>query len=101
MANMTREYNNIPEATIEGLRDWADHGKRPGQFLEACLQNNLMEAVCRADFENLDEILSIAIYIYNKMPGICHGSEEVMALWEKRFNKGRLIDLDLYDDCRS
>ena len=54
-----------------------------GGFLEAVLENNLMEAIGRADEENIRDIHEICSYVYNNMPYNCHGSKNIVNEWLK------------------
>lgn len=54
-----------------------------GSFLRAVLENNLMEAMGRADIGNRHSLFEICEYIYNNIPLICHGSPERVKNWLK------------------
>jgi len=83
-----RELN--PDRPIRGdikaaLDRYAARGIPVGDFLTACLENNLMEAMGRADSYNRATIHQICMYIYNDMPSPCHGSPEKVTAWLARF----------------
>lgn len=59
-----------------------DHQKT-GNFLQAVIQNNLLDAVCRADVENLFVIKGWAKLFHNFTPSLCHGSKEKYDAWIK------------------
>ena len=65
------------------LDRWAD-GSHPfvGDFLRAVLSNNLMEAVGRADEDNIRVLPAICAYVYMELPGHCHGSPERVSEWQ-------------------
>ena len=67
------------------LDNWAEHGLKPGDFLTAVLENNLMEALGRADSYNRATIFQISQYLYNDMPSPCHGSPEKVKAWAAEF----------------
>lgn len=69
------------EVTKITLDNYAKHRIPTGDFLRACLENNLMEAMGRADEFSKLELLEICSYIYNNMPLPCHGSPEKVARW--------------------
>lgn len=48
-------------------RFWLEN-KKPGSFLEAVLTNDLVNAVFRADDENLKQLKEIVAYCYNNLP---------------------------------
>ncbi len=77
----------------KSLDRYVEHGIPPGGFLEAVLCNNLMEAMGRADIENHDTIFEICQYVYNEMPGNCHGSPEIVAAWYERKSAEREVSL--------
>ena len=52
-----------------------------GSFLEAVLSNNLVEAVGRADSNNIQRIPEIVKYIYNNLPSNCWGDSETVTKW--------------------
>lgn len=73
----------------ESLDRYVNDGIPTGGFLEAVIANDLMDAVGRADRENLHAIAAIAAYVYNDMPGDCHGSREVYDQWLHRHAERR------------
>ena len=60
---------------------WVVDGDRPGGFLWAVLENNLKEAVGRADDEHMESLPAIVAYIYNHTPSACWGSPEEVKAW--------------------
>ena len=52
-----------------------------GGFLQAVLENDLMEAVGRADDINRYRLHEICSYVYNNMPASCHGNKEIVNAW--------------------
>lgn len=73
----------IPQTTKETIDRFVQYGCNPGGFVTAVLENNLMEAVGRADSENLENLQDICSYIYNKIPGNCWGSTSKIIEWQK------------------
>jgi len=71
----------IPERMMTAIRRYVEHGVSPGNFLSAVIQNNLSEAVGRADDENLKNIPAFVAYFYNECPMGCWGSPERMEVW--------------------
>ena len=43
----------VPKTLIDSLERYVEHHIKPGSFLRAVLENNLVEAVSRADFINI------------------------------------------------
>lgn len=68
------EYYPIREDLFGALERYLNHGIMPGSFLTAVLENNLVEAIGRADFMNSANLKNIVGYIYNHMPSTSWGS---------------------------
>ena len=71
----------IPEHMREGVRLYLEFGIEPGSFLRAVLENNLVEAVGRADTINRECMFDWANFLYNEMPGNSWGNREKVAAW--------------------
>lgn len=78
------DTDTIPERILAGLTRYASYGTPTGHFLRAALENNLREAVLRADTNSLAALRDIVLFIYNEMPSDCHGSKEKVEAWIKR-----------------
>jgi len=76
------ECFDIPKRTKRALDKWACWAEPGGDFITAVLRNDLMKAISRADLENQEAIMDIVIYIYNRLPKDCWGSEEAVESWE-------------------
>jgi hypothetical protein len=85
------DYSRIRPDIREALDNWGS-GDAPycGDFLRAVLSNDLREAVGRADNDNLRTLPAIVGYVYNELPGNCHGSPEIVAEWAER-HRDRLL----------
>lgn len=79
----------IPERMMEGVLLYVEKGVVPGDFLVAVIQNNLKEAVGRADTENMRNLPAFVGYFYNETPLACWGSKEKMEAWVAQFRKER------------
>jgi len=66
----------------DAIARWVADGKRPGDFLQAVLENDLKNAVGRADDEHIVNLPAIVAYLYNHLPAICWGSPEEVNAWE-------------------
>ena len=75
---------NAPEWVKETLTAYVNHGRPTGDFLAACLSNDFVEAIGRADENSLAHIADIVNFIYNKMPGNSWGSREIVRDWIER-----------------
>lgn len=74
-------YQFIPQNTLDTLDNYVKHGLPPGGFVNACLANDFLGVVGRADHENSAVLREIAIYIANEIPAIAHGSQEIVNSW--------------------
>jgi len=59
------DYSRLPQHMHDGVRRYITRGIRPGAFLTAVLENNLMAAFTRADDINLIYMRSWAEFLYN------------------------------------
>ena len=73
----------IPEHMREGLAHYIMYGLRPGHFLQAVLENDLKEAVARADGHNAAALAGYVRFLYNGAPIMCWGTEELVNAWVK------------------
>ena len=71
----------IPDSIAQSFQLYVLKGVPLGGFLQAVLENNLMEAFKRADVENRERMYDIVSYVYNKMPSDCWGSPKKVAAW--------------------
>lgn len=82
---MMMEYKDglhlIPEHMHGAIARYVEHGIRQGQFLTAILSNDFMEAMGRADTENMAAIQGWAHFLYNYVPGNCYGSPQAVKEW--------------------
>lgn len=63
-------YDCIKPETLASLKRYAEQRIPTGGFLQAVLENDLMQAFHRADEENCEALFHICAYIYNELP-IC------------------------------
>lgn len=74
----------LPAGLQEGLRRYVEHGLVPGGFLTACIENNLLNAACRGDRDNINALPEIMRWLYNCTPAMCWGSRDKLLAWAKR-----------------
>lgn len=74
-------YETIPVSILVGLQNYVFGHREVGSFLNACLCNDFVNAVCRADSESLEGIKQIAHFIHNEIPSACHGSPQDVSHW--------------------
>ena len=75
-----REFHISPHM-MGGIHRYIEQGIPPGSFLCAIIDNNLKEAVARADDENIRNLPAYVAYFYNEAPGLCWGSPEKVKKW--------------------
>ena len=71
----------IPSQIIEALSSYVENGTPTGSFLAAVIANDLMDAVGRADDENIRVLRSICGFVHNEFPHGSHGSREIYKDW--------------------
>ena len=76
--------DGVPQRTMDGLRCYIEDGTSPGGFLTSVLENNLVNAVCRADTKNTEALRAIVQWVYNCAPSKCWGSKDKVEAWLKR-----------------
>ena len=77
----------IPQRTMGGIDRYVEEGIHPGHFLKAVITNNLLEALERADNENISALYDIMKYFFNSTPSECWGSIENFNNW--RLHRGK------------
>lgn len=71
----------IPEETFDGLQSYIRDRQPPGFFLQAVLENNLVNAVKHADTENMWGLTALVNHIFYEAPSRCWGSAEKVRRW--------------------
>jgi len=77
----TFRHYHIRDNMMGAIYRYIRHGIPPGSFLTAVIENNLSEAVGRADDENLENLPAFPAYFYNEAPSPCWGSPEKRRAW--------------------
>ena len=75
------KYEKLPSHLRDGIRLYIEYKIKPGQFLTAVLENNLSQAVNRADDNSLSNLKEIVCFVYNDLPGNCWGSPDRVRGW--------------------
>lgn len=78
-----------PPIVRESLDRYAREGIPTGEFLRAVLENDLKEAIGRADWINGPSIHHIVSYCYNHLPSTSWGSLERVDSWLEMHRKRR------------
>lgn len=71
----------ITRRAKEGIDAYVDYGVPTGDFLQAVLSNDLMEACSRADDDHQHALFDICSYIWNYTPSVCWGSKSHYETW--------------------
>lgn len=79
--NQAPNGESCPQNIKESLRRYVEVGCPTGSFLEAVLENNLREAIGRADYMNLVALPHIVAYCYSEIPNVCWGSPTRVEAW--------------------
>lgn len=75
---------SIPDHMLRAIQRYIERGLPPGHFLAAVIDNNLREAISRADDENMNNLPAYVAYFYNKAPSACWGSSQKREAWVAR-----------------
>ena len=76
------DYEELPLALQDGMQRYVEEGRLVGDFLTACLENDLHKAVSRADRTNLALLPKIVQWMHWNIPSGCWGSREKVAEWK-------------------
>lgn len=73
----------VPSHLHEGLVQYCLEGRPVGGFLSYCLENNFAEALVRAGGDlNIDDLRSIAKWLWNEAPKRSWGSPQAVQSWK-------------------
>jgi hypothetical protein len=76
------EHHGVPKHLRDGLARWVIDGHPVGGFLRSCLENNFVDAICRAGADlTVADVRAVAKWIYNEAPQRCWGSPGVVKTW--------------------
>lgn len=76
-----RALQRVPEGLRDGLQLYLDEHIQPGHFLTAVLQNDMKEAMGRADLRSRVGLFDIIGYLYNHAPAPAWGGKKQVELW--------------------
>ena len=80
----TINYTLLPDHLRGGMKRYLESGILPGGFLQACLRNDLSDAVLRADDETLPHLRDVVWFLNNEVPAPAWGSQKKTDEWVKR-----------------
>jgi hypothetical protein len=73
--------DDCPEHIRDSLLRYQNEHVPTGGFLKAVLENNLREAYSRADSENIDHMMAIVSFCYNRLNMACWGTPDRVQEW--------------------
>lgn len=79
----------VPPDLMDGLFAYVETGRPVGHFLRACIDNDLGQAIARADDSSLQALPAIAGWLYNEAPSGCHGRPGSHDAWVKQKSEER------------
>jgi hypothetical protein len=74
----------MKEDTKRELMNYKEYGTPLGSFLQAVLQNNLIDAMFRADEDNARDLKEILRFISDELPWSAWGGPERIKNWTNR-----------------
>lgn len=77
----------IPGYMQDGIIAYYEEGRPPGDFLCAVINNDLRDAVGRADNTNLHLLHNYIMWFYNHAPSGTWGFEGAVGEWVKAFKE--------------
>jgi hypothetical protein len=77
----SNSYDMISDSCLDGLIRYCLYGDEVGGFLTAVLLNDLREAACRADDQNIQILHVYASWLHNTLPNWAWGSDAAMTKW--------------------
>jgi hypothetical protein len=88
-----RKYDRLDPIPLvqEAARRYVEKGAWTGDFLKAVLCNDLIKAFAFADNNSASMMKEIVMWVYNDIPGLCHGSEKRYMAW---INRGGIEGID-------
>ena len=76
--------HGIPSYMHNGITLYYEHGIEPGSFLTAVINNDLKEAVGRADDTNRHCLYNYMMWFYNEAPSGSWGYANAVSDWQKQ-----------------
>lgn len=93
------DYNAIPSVQYETeLRLYVEHGIKPGNFLFALLNGNVLAAIAAspAEGERIQEWIS---FLRTKVPACIHGHSSLVTRWmSKHANTSQSVSVPTFSD---
>lgn len=74
----------LPDNLQESLDAYNNDGRPTGDFLQACIENDLIGAFGRADEVSIAALPAIVGYLYNELDSRCWGHQGAFQEWIDR-----------------
>jgi len=71
----------IPAHMHSGVKNWVKYGVPGGGFLTKMLEHDIYNAAGKADLDNQAALMGWIRFMYNELPGACHGSRQACDEW--------------------
>ena len=78
------DWSLIPHHMRGAVERYVMHGIPPGSFLTALINNDLREAVARADDMNVNRLPDYVRFFYNSAPSGSWGHPDAVSQWTRR-----------------
>lgn len=88
------EYAKIPQHMRDSIMKYVIHRIKPGRFLSSVICDELRNAVCNADAENLPLIKTYVLWFFNHCPSCVVGKDNFYRHLESRNNAANLAGGD-------
>lgn len=76
------KWSLIPGHMHDSVERYVMEDSAVGGFLRCLFANDFMGAAGQADTTNRANLEGWAVFIYNHVPGNCHGSSEIVRAWQ-------------------
>jgi len=76
------DYSKLDERLRGGMQRWIERAILPGDYLCACLRNDLRSAFDKVDDSGPEDVKRTIRWLYWNAPYLCWGSPERIAVWE-------------------
>jgi hypothetical protein len=74
-------HPKFPEHMKHGIELYVNKGIEPGGFMRAVLENDLVEALAKADHTNILLLLEIVQFMFWEIPASSWGDPEAVSAW--------------------
>ena len=78
---MPENTYDMPELIRQAIDNYVKHHRPTGSFTRAVLENDLREAIARADVFSMAAIKDIVMYCHWEITGDCWGSPKKVEAW--------------------